>query len=131
MQSQHAVPVFGRDFNALMTFLRDDAGPTLSPVRYGLMLQLDAQTLAQIVQVHRNTLRLSPTSPPIQEFLRDAVRVLCAATDLQGDVEAALFWFSNHPLREFEYKTAQTLVSERKTVALLRYLDSLGAGFAG
>jgi uncharacterized protein (DUF2384 family) len=131
MQSEQIVPVFGQDFNAFMTYLRDDTGPTLSPVRYGQMLQLDAQTLAKNAQVHRNTLRRAPQSASVQGFLRDSVRVLRAATDLHGNVEAALFWFSNHPLPVFEYKTAQTLVIERRTDALLRYLASLDAGFAG
>lgn len=131
MQSEMSVPVFGQDFNAFMTYLREDNGPTLSPVRYGQMLQLDAQTLAQNAQVHRNTLRRAPHSPTVQGFLRDSVRVLHAATDLHGNVEDAVFWFSNHPLPVFEYKTAQTLVIEHRTDDLLRYLASLDAGFAG
>jgi len=114
-----------------MSYLRDDTGPTLSPARYGEVLHLDVQTLAQSAQVHRNTLRRAPQSASVQGFLRDSVRVLRAATDLHGSVEEALFWFSNHPLPVFDYKTAHALVAERRTDALLRYLASLDAGFAG
>lgn len=131
MQIEQPSPVFGQDFDAFMTYLRDGASPTLSPARYGEVLHLDTQTLAQSAQVHRNTLRRAPQSASVQGFLRDSVRVLRAATDLHGSVEEALFWFSNHPLPVFEYKTAHTLVTERRTEALLRYLASLDAGFAG
>ena len=131
MQAEQRSPIFGQDFDAFMTYLRDDASPTLSPTRYGQVLHLDAQTLAQSAQVHRNTLRRAPQSATVQSFLRDSVRVLRAATDLHGSVEEALFWFSNHPLPVFDYKTAHTLVTERRTETLLRYLASLDAGFAG
>lgn len=131
MQIEQDLPVFGQDFDAFMTYLRDGTTPTLSPARYGQVLHLDTQTLAQSAQVHRNTLRRAPQSASVQGFLRDSVRVLRAATDLHGSVEEALFWFSNHPLPVFDYKTAQTLVAERRTEALLHYLASLDAGFAG
>jgi hypothetical protein len=131
MHIEQRSPVFGQDFDAFMTYLRDETSPTLSPARYGQVLHLDAQTLAQSAQVHRNTLRRAPQSASVQGFLRDSVRVLRAATDLNGSVEEALFWFSNHPLPVFDYKTAHTLVTERRTEALLRYLTSLDAGFAG
>jgi uncharacterized protein (DUF2384 family) len=131
MQVEQHAPVFGQDFNAFMTYLREGSSPMLSPARYGEVMHLDAQTLAQSAQVHRNTLRRAPQSATVQGFLRDSVRVLRAATDLHGSVEEALFWFSNHPLAVFDYKTAHTLVTERRTEALLRYLASLDAGFAG
>ena len=131
MQAEQRSPIFGQDFDAFMTYLRDDASPTLSPTRYGQVLHLDAQTLAQSAQVHRNTLRRAPQSATVQSFLRDSVRVLRAATDLHGSVEEALFWFSNHPLPVFDYKTAHTLVTERRNETLLLYLASLDAGFAG
>jgi hypothetical protein len=34
---------------------------------------------------------------------------LQAAADLRGDVDEALFWFKNHPIRDFDRKTADRL----------------------
>lgn len=64
----------------------------------------------------------------IQRFLRETLR---AATDVSGDVERAIFWFKNEPLREFDYKTAQTLVSEGRADAAIKYLQMTEVGFLG
>lgn len=64
-------------------------------------------------------------------YLRDALRVIRAATDISGDVRSTLFWYLNEPLPTFDYKTAEQLVSEGRTEDLLRYVTSLGAGAAG
>ncbi|WP_315856279.1 hypothetical protein [Burkholderia cepacia] len=67
----------------------------------------------------------------IQRFLRETLRVLRAATDVSGDVERAIFWFKNEPLREFDYKTAQTLLSEGRADAAIKYLQMTEVGFLG
>ncbi|MBB2983395.1 hypothetical protein [Paraburkholderia tropica] len=72
-----------------------------------------------------------PTSESVQRFLRDALRVIRAATDISGDVNQALFWYRNEPLPVFDYKTAEQLVSDGRTDDLLRYVSSLEAGGAG
>ena len=63
--------------------------------------------------------------------LRESVRVIRAATDIAGRVENAIFCFKNNPLPVFDYKTPQDLVSEGRTEALVRYIQSLQAGFIG
>jgi len=103
----------------------------LSPSRYADLLEMDAQTLAEDAGVHRNTIARAPGSAKLQQFLRESVRVLSAATDLHGNVENAFFWFVTTPLQPFGYKTASTLVSEGRTDAVLAYLGSLNTGFAG
>ncbi|MBY8610678.1 DUF2384 domain-containing protein, partial [Burkholderia arboris] len=70
-------------------------------------------------------------SESVQKFLRDALRIIRAATDISGDVQRALFWYRNEPLPTFDYKTAEQLVSEGRTEDLLRYVTSLEAGAAG
>jgi uncharacterized protein (DUF2384 family) len=59
------------------------------------------------------------------------VRVVRAAVDIAGSVEKAIFWFKNYPLPPFDYKTPQDLVSERRTEDIIRYIQSLQAGFTG
>lgn len=121
------------NFAALMEFLREpDLGlTTLSPNRFIRLAGLDLQTLAAQAHVHRNTLARSPTSEAVQRFLREALRVIRAATDISGDVNHALFWYRNEPLAPFGYKTAETLVSEGRTEDVLRYVMSLEAGASG
>ena len=128
-----AVPTFKADFGALMSYLHDaDASPvSISPRRYSSVLRLELQDLAAQAHVHRSMISLAPYSETIQRFLRETLRVLRAATDISGDVERAIFWFKNEPLREFDYKTAQTLVSEGRADAAIQYLQMAEAGFLG
>lgn len=128
-----AVPVFERNFDGFMSYLRDvEASPaSISPKRYGQVLRVDMQTLAAKAHVHRNTLRRAPEAESVQRYLRESVRVMRAAVDVVGSVEQAIFWYKNNPLPTFDYKTPQDLVSEGRTETLVRYIQSLQAGFAG
>jgi uncharacterized protein (DUF2384 family) len=103
----------------------------ISPKRFGQVLSLDMQTLAAKAHVHRNTISRAPNAESVQGYLRESVRVMRAAADIDGSVEKAIFWFKNNPLPPFDYKTPQDLVSEGRTEDLIRYIQSLQAGFAG
>jgi hypothetical protein len=130
----HAPPILGKDYDQLVEYLRDPdtTGPILlSPKRFSQALQIDLQTLAEQAHVHRNTISRAPGSQGVQRFLRDALKVIKAGTDLSGDVNRALFWYRNEPLSAFAYKTAEQLVSEGRTEDVLRYVASLEAGAAG
>lgn len=133
MISAGAVPVFEHDFDQFLNYLQDiEAGsPSLSPKRYGQVLRLDMQTLAAQAHVHRNTINRAPDAESVQRYLRASVRVMRAAVDIAGSVEKAIFWFKNNPLPTFDYKTPQELVSEGRSEALIRYIQSLQTGFAG
>jgi hypothetical protein len=122
-----------RGFDMLMESLRDPSiGPTaLSPIRFIAWLGIDLQTLARQANVHRNTLGSSPSSEKVLQFLREALRVIRAATDISGDVDYAIFWYRNEPLQPFDYQTAETLVSQHRTEDLLSYIMTLRAGAAG
>jgi len=128
-----AIPTFKADFGALMSYLRDvDASPvSISPRRYSHVLRLELQDLAAQAHVHRSTISRAPDSETIQRFLRETLRVLRAATDVAGDVERAIYWFKNEPLREFDYKTAQALVSQGRADAAVKYLRMTEVGFLG
>jgi hypothetical protein len=127
------VPVLGGTFQHFVEFLREaeTSAPVLSPKRFSLAMHIDLQTLAEQAHVHRNTISRAPGSRGVQDFLREALRVIKAATDLNGDLNKALFWYRNEPLSVFGYKTAERLVSEGRTDDLLRYVASLEAGAAG
>jgi hypothetical protein len=126
-------PLLDGTFQQFVELLKDpDApGPTLSPKRFSEVLHIDLQTLAEQAHVHRNTITRAPASRGVQDFLREALRVIKAATDLTRDVNKAVFWYRNEPLAAFGYRTAERLVSEGRTDDLLRYITSLQAGAAG
>ena len=126
-------PIPGRDYDHFLEYLRDPdtPGPVLSPKRFSQALHIDLQTLAEQAHVHRNTISRAPTSQGVQRFLRDALKVIKAGTDIAGDVSRALFWYRNEPLTAFGYKTPEQLVSEGRTEDLLRYVASMEAGAAG
>ena len=126
-------PVLGSTFQHFVDFLRetDTPGPVLSPKRFSQALHIDLQMLAEQAHVHRNTITRAPGSRGVQEFLREALRIIKAATDLNGDLNKALFWYRNEPLSVFGYKTAERLVSEGRTNDLLRHIASVEAGAAG
>ncbi|MGN6316374.1 DUF2384 domain-containing protein [Trinickia sp.] len=117
----------GASFDQFMNSLRDPVfeAPIVSARRFSEALHIDLQTLAKQAGVHRNTLSRMPASESVQRFLREALRVIRAATDVQGCVKQALFWYRNEPLSEFGYKTAEQLVSSGRTEDVLRYIVSL------
>lgn len=128
-----AIPIFQKNFGKFFDFLQaSDAGSSaISPERFALVTNVDLQTLARNAHVHRNTIARAPASEGIQHYLRESLRVIRAATDIAGNVERALYWFKNNPLPVFDYKTAETLVSEGRADALIKYMQSLQAGFSG
>ena len=128
-----SAPAHEGGFQRFTEFLRDpdSPAPVLSPRRFSEALHIDLQTLAEQAHVHRNTISRAPGSRGVQDFLREAMRVIKAATDLVGDLDRALFWYRNEPLSAFGYKSAERLVSEGRTDDVLRYLASLEAGAAG
>ena len=126
-------PALGATFQHFIEFLREaeTPAPMLSPKRFSQAMHIDLQMLAEQAHVHRNTISRAPGSRGVQEFLREALRIIKAATDLNGDLNKALFWYRNEPLSVFGYKTAERLVSEGRTDDLLRYIASIEAGAAG
>jgi hypothetical protein len=126
-------PAYGRTYAEFMAFLREPGEPAtaLSAKKYIVALNLDLQDLANQAGVHRNTVGRVPSPKSVQDFLRQALRVIKAAVDLNGDMHNALFWYRNEPLPPFDYKTAEKLVSEGRADDVLRFVTSLEAGAAG
>ncbi len=118
-------------FEAFLAELQEPGRPIISPLRFAQKLNLEQQRLAELAHVHRNTVSRMPGSPRLQDFLREAVRVLAAAFSLAESPDRALYWFRSHPIRDFDYKTPEVLVSEGKADAVIRYIESLSAGASG
>lgn len=105
--------------------------PIIDPRLFARALSMDLQALAADAHVHRVTLSRAQGSEKLQGFLREALQVLRAATDINGDFRVALFWFRNVPIDAFDYLTPERLVSEGRTRDLVRYVQSLKAGAVG
>lgn len=109
--------------------LQDPDGVHISPSSFAKELKISNQELAELAHVHRNTVRHFPHSAQLQSYLREAVRVLSAASELAGnDYLRVIYWFRNWPIQPIEYKTAESLVSEGRAEQVLRYIDSRYAG---
>jgi len=124
------VPVFGRDFEQLQVFLRDEDG-TISPGRFASVFSLDLTALASAAHVSMEKLVKTPNDESVQRYLRESLQITREATGISQTVERALFWFKNAPLQPFDYKTGHELASEGRTSDVLRYINSLQAGFSG
>lgn len=110
---------------------REPNTPYLSPAKVGEFFGLRVQELAERARVHRNTPTARPHTPQLQKYLQEMLRVLAVATEITGDSGRAAFLLRNEPLRAFDYKTADTLVQEGRSDAVIAYLESLASGSAG
>lgn len=110
---------------------READTPYLSPAKVSEFFGLRVQELASRAHVHRNTPTARPQAAQLQKYLQDILRVLAVATAMTGDERKAVFLLRNEPLRAFGYKTADALIQEGRTDAVVAYLESLAGGAAG
>ena len=110
---------------------RQTKSPIISPRMFCLALGMDVHTLASRAHVHRVTVNRAQGAEKLQTYLRDAVRVMGAAADINGNFQDAAFWFRNEPISAFNFRTPEQLVSEGRAEDLLNYVQSLHAGAAG
>ncbi len=103
----------------------------IQPERFASALNLQVQELAQLAHVHRTTVSEAPANVRLQSYLRRAVQVLSAALEVANDRDRAIYWYRNVPIAEFGHRTAEQLVADNKTEAVLSYLDSIGAVSTG
>jgi hypothetical protein len=118
-------------FADVLESAREAGTSHLSAANLASILGLQQQDLATVAGVHRNTLRTHPESPRLQAALRDLMRVLSAAVEVQPDVERALFLIKNQPIPAFRHKTLLQLVQDGRTDDAIDYLESISAGFVG
>ncbi|MAM58918.1 MAG: DUF2384 domain-containing protein [Salinicola sp.] len=122
---------FDRFVQDLRAAARPGGHPIINPRLFASALSMDIQVLASRAHVHRTTINRAEGAEKLQSFLRDAIRVLAAATDINGSFHDALFWFRNEPISTFDYQTAEQLVSDGRSEDLLRYIRALQAGVVG
>ena len=122
---------FPTSFPEFLDSLRLSGSVALSPTAVSDALQVQAQDLATLAHVHRNTLSGSPTSAKLQAALRDIVRVLSVAHSFSGDFNKAIFWFRNHRIADFGHQTPMQLVERGKAQSVIDYVESLEAGASG
>lgn len=77
-------PLYGRASPRFVAFLHElgEVAP-VSAKKYVAALAIDLQELSDQGRVHRNTLSRVPTSKSVQDYLRQARRVIKAAVDLK------------------------------------------------
>jgi transcriptional regulator with XRE-family HTH domain len=110
---------------------RTPGQPVIQPERFAEASHLRVQDLAKLAGVHRTTVTETPSNARLQRYLREALRALSAAFEVTHDRDRSIFWFRNSPIPEFGHRTAETLVAEGKTDAVVAYLSSIAAGSSG
>ena len=110
---------------------REPGTTRFSPANFAALLELPLQDLAELAGVHRNTMRTHPESPRLQAALRDLMRVLVAAMEVQPDSQRAIFLVKNEPIPSFGHKTLLQLVSAGRADDAVRYVESIASGFVG
>lgn len=104
----------------------------LSPTKFIALLKIDVATFADRAHVHRNTVSRAPESATVQDHIRQNIRVLKAVYDLNGgDIQKALVWFKNEPIREFDYKTPEMVVADGRADDVIKLLEMYDAGATG
>jgi len=129
--SSWATAVASIAFAKVLDSVRESGTSRFSATSVADVLGLQYQDLASLAGVHRNTLRTHPESPRLQAALRDLMRVLSAAMDVQPDREKAIFMVKNEPIAAFRHKTLLQLVQAGRTDDAIDYLESIGGGFIG
>lgn len=104
--------------------------PYISPDALVEALGIAKNQLAHITRLHRNTFR-NPSSPNVQEGLREIIRIITIAERLTGDTDKAIYWFNNEPLADYDSQTPAELCAAGQHGAVLAFLAELEHGANG
>ena len=119
-------------FAGFLDSVRSESDARLvDPRKLADRLGIQTTALANMIAVHRNTLMMNPGSVKAHDGIRDVLRVLSAATSLNGSISAAVFWLKNQPIADFGHRTPRQLIQAGKTQSLVDYIESLDAGATG
>lgn len=103
----------------------------IEPKKFCTALNMQQQELSELAGVHRATIRATPENPKLQKFMRDTLRVLSAASEINPDSNQAIYWYRNTPISEFNHQTAESLVAKHNVDAVINYLASSASGSTG
>jgi hypothetical protein len=118
-------------FAGIADEFREPGQAVIRPERFATALNLQVQELAQLAHVHRTTVSEAPANARLQTFMRESLQVISAALEATQDRDRAFYWFRNAPIPEFGHRTAEQLVADHKTEAVLAYLQSIRGGSSG
>jgi hypothetical protein len=105
---------------------------TLSPAKFVEMMGMGIDSFASGAHVYRSTVIRAPAAESIQSHIRMSLRVPAAvAAASGGDLQDAIFRYRNEPLAPFNYKTAESLVTEGRAADVVDLMTSYEAGFIG
>jgi len=107
---------------------REPGQTVIRPERFAAALNLQLQELAQLAHVHRATVSEAPANARLQGYMRESLQVISAALEVAHDRDRALYWYRNAPIPAFQHRTAEQLVADHKTEAVLAYLQSIRGG---
>lgn len=110
---------------------REPGTSHFSVARVADLFGLQQLELADLARVHRNTLRSYPQSGRVQAVVRELMRVVSAALEVQPDRDRAIFMIKNEPIPAFHHRTLLDLVKDGRTDDAVGYLESISAGFVG
>ena len=108
---------------------KDDG--SIIPRALGDYMHLEIAALSRLSHVNRNTLTRNPGSPKVQAALKPVVEILTIAAELTASPGKAVAWFLHQPLGDFDFKTAQELVTEGHAEAVKSHLRMLADGVYG
>lgn len=87
--------------------------------------------LAELLRVHRNTLRLHPEFASVQQGMAEVLPIVARLKELFDDPLKAGFHFKNTPVRVLGGKTMQGALRTGEHQKVARYLQLMGAGQNG
>ena len=129
MAQTHAEPTHAV-VSRFVDSLQEPRTPYISPSRFSKVLGVKVTSLAELTGVHRNTLR-NPSSERLQLRMREMVKVISAAAQLNGDLQKAIYWYRNEPIADYGQQTAAELVADGHAEAVLAYIRDLENGARG
>jgi len=105
---------------------------TLSSAKFIEMMGMGIDSFASGAHVHRSTVIRAPAAESIQSHIRTSLQVLAAVTAASGgNLQDAVLRYRNEPLVPFNYKTAESLMTEGRAADAVDLMTSYEAGFAG
>lgn len=111
----------------LLAEVTDQSG-IISPTKLRSVLHIRMKDIAELAQVHRNTLHRNPGAPAVQARLATITRILLKAAQITNDPALSITWFKFQPLEGLDGKTAAELVCEGHGEAVFHYLEMVEHG---
>ena len=114
--------------SAFLDRVREPGARHIAPERLIREIGVSVADLAHYSHVNRNTIARHPSSPKLQDRLREIVQVISSASEIAADDDEAIAWFKYQPIAAYGFKTPAELVAEGEAAAVLAYLEDCRNG---